>query len=110
MRIREKGSIFNTMRKISYDLYEKYIGTPSWEEAKERNNTERLHQLQRIMGRVIAENLSERQRMMLDCYYMRQMSMPEIAALLHINKSTVSRTLSRALKNIEKYIKYYPLR
>ena len=43
-------------------------------------------------------------------YFYNKLDMVEIAKILKINKSTVSRTLARALKNINEMVKYYKLR
>jgi len=52
------------------------------------------------------EELTNRQRELIDLYYLEQMSMTEIAQSLGISPSTVSRTLKRGKGRLKKYIKY----
>ncbi|MDE5578101.1 MAG: helix-turn-helix domain-containing protein, partial [Oscillospiraceae bacterium] len=40
-------------------------------------------------------------------YYLRRMNIPEIAEMLGVNRSTVSRTLSRGRRNILEKMKYF---
>ncbi|MEG0777260.1 MAG: sigma-70 family RNA polymerase sigma factor [Oscillospiraceae bacterium] len=55
---------------------------------------------------VIREELTERQEELVRLYYIEQMSMTEIAQLLELSPSTVSRTLKRGRGRIRKYLKY----
>lgn len=55
---------------------------------------------------VIDEELTERQRQMVEMYYIQQMNMPEIALTLGISPSSVSRTIMRGRGRIRKYLKY----
>lgn len=61
----------------------------------------------KIMRSVIENELSERQRQMIGLYYFRRMNIPEIAEMLGVNRSTVSRTLSRGRRNILEKMKYF---
>lgn len=54
----------------------------------------------------IDEELTERQRELIDLYYLEQMSMTEIAQRLELSPSTVSRTLKRGRGRLKKYLKY----
>ena len=62
-------------------------------------------QLQRVQ-RVIREELTELQRETLLDYYFQELTIPEIAALRGVHKSTVSRTLKRAESKLRRYLKY----
>lgn len=61
----------------------------------------------KIMRNIIENELSERQRQMIALYYFRRMNIPEIAEMLGVNRSTVSRTLSRGRRNILEKMKYF---
>lgn len=61
----------------------------------------------KIMRNIIENELSERQRQMIGLYYFRRMNIPEIAEMLGVNRSTVSRTLSRGRRNILEKMKYF---
>lgn len=54
----------------------------------------------------IDEELTERQRELIDLYYLEQMRMTEIAQRLELSPSTVSRTLKRGRGRLKKYLKY----
>ncbi len=56
--------------------------------------------------RVISEELTDRQRQMVELYYMENMTMPEIADRLGLTVSTVSRTIMRGRGRIRKFLKY----
>lgn len=62
-------------------------------------------QLQRIR-QVMAEELTEKQRLTLTAYYFRQMTVTEIAREQGVNKSTVCRTLHRAEGKLRRYLRY----
>ncbi|NLH01257.1 MAG: sigma-70 family RNA polymerase sigma factor [Clostridiales bacterium] len=52
------------------------------------------------------EELTDRQRELINLYYLEQMSMTEIAHRLGLSPSTVSRTLKRGRGRLRKYLKY----
>ena len=61
----------------------------------------------KVMRNVIENELSERQRQVITLYYFRKMNIPEIAKMLGVNRSTVSRTISRGRRNIMEKLKYF---
>lgn len=80
------------MRSI---LYEGYLGP----------RLPREVQMERVR-RVIAEELTELQRIALIGYYFDHQTISEIAARRGVNKSTVCRTLHRAEQKLRRYLKY----
>ena len=52
------------------------------------------------------EELTDRQRELIEKYYLYGMSMTEIAEELELSPSTVSRTIKRGRERIRKYFKY----
>ncbi len=68
-------------------------------------NLPREIQLRRV-NRVIRQELTEKQREILLAYYFENLTVPEIAALRGVNRSTVSRTLHRAEMRLRKYLTY----
>lgn len=58
------------------------------------------------VSRAIAEELTPRQRQLAEMYYLRQIPMQYIAGELGISVSTVSRTLARARKRLERCLRY----
>ena len=63
--------------------------------------------LESRLSRIKLDVLTERQLQLVTLYYMEQNTIVDIAAKLGVNKSTVSRTLSRARAKLESYLKYY---
>ena len=61
----------------------------------------------KIMRNIIENELSERQRQMIVLYYFNRLNIPEIAEMLGVNRSTVSRTISRGRRNILEKMKYF---
>ena len=62
-------------------------------------------QLQRVR-RVIREELTQLQREVITAYYFQEMTIPQIAQIRGVNKSTISRTLKRAEQKLQRYLKY----
>ena len=62
-------------------------------------------QLRRVK-RVIENELSPLQRETLMSYYFQRETIPQIALRRGVNKSTVCRTLQRAERKLQQYLKY----
>lgn len=62
-------------------------------------------QLQRLR-RIIRRELSPCQRKAVEAYYFEGKTMARIAEEQGVNRSTVSRTLRRGLRNLQKYLQY----
>ena len=62
-------------------------------------------QLRRVK-RVIENELSPLQRETLMAYYFQRETIPQIALRRGVNKSTVCRTLQRAERRLQQYLKY----
>lgn len=71
------------------------------------SNSARHSLMVKVLRNVIENELSRRQRQMITLYYFRKMNIPEIADELGVNKSTVSRTISRGRRNIMEKLKYF---
>ena len=80
------------MRNI---LYDGYLG----------KRLPRDMQLERVRN-VIRTELTAIERETLTAYYFQEMTVEEIARMRGVNKSTVSRTLRRAEKRLQQYLKY----
>ena len=65
----------------------------------------RERQLQKLR-QIICFELSPCQRAVVEAYYFEGRTIVEIAADQEKNRSTVSRTLRRAMKNLQKYLQY----
>lgn len=98
----------NHIIRLSLDLGNLQIGEDGIE--REDTNRNQLGRLKLIVRRIIIEQLTTRQKEICILYFYQNKNIPQIAELLQVNKSTVSRTLARALKNINERIKYYKVR
>ena len=58
------------------------------------------------LTRAVREELTERQWEMMSLYYMEQMKMQDIADLLCVNVSTVSRTIARGRDKLKRCLRY----
>jgi RNA polymerase sigma factor (sigma-70 family) len=97
-------------KKISLEQIGFSVGYNDPHDQNEQDNREQLVRLKRILHQVICHRLTQRQKEILLLYYYENKSMPQIAEMLGIHKSTVSRTLSRARDNIRKYLEFYQMR
>lgn len=71
------------------------------------NTQDSAEKLKKIMARVIKDDLTARQREIITLYYYKMYGVSEIAEILGISPSSVSRTIKRARDRIYKYMKYY---
>ncbi len=62
-------------------------------------------QIERVQ-RVIREELTPLQQETLLAYYFHEQNIPQIAAERGVHKSTVSRTLKRAVDKLRRFLKY----
>ena len=72
-----------------------------------QSNSEKRRMILKIMRSIIENELTARQREMITLYYFNQVNIPEIAEMLGVNRSTVSRTISRGRRNIMERMKYF---
>ena len=77
-----------------------------WTRQNAGDNSERLERLRRNLRRAREQELTPRQRQMLELYYDQGMSIPQIAGELGLNRSTVSRTLRRARDRLFRCLRY----
>ena len=63
------------------------------------------NQLDRLKT-VIQEELSDLQRDVLLAYYFEKKKQVQIAQERKVNKSTISRTMKRAIENLRKFLQY----
>ena len=77
-----------------------------WKRQNAADNSERLARLRRSLRQAREQELTPRQRQLLDLYYDQGMNIPQIAEELGINRSTVSRTLRRARDRLYRCLRY----
>ena len=60
----------------------------------------------RLLSSALREELTPRQAQMVRMYYIEQHTMRDIAAILELNPSTVSRTLKSAREKLKRCLRY----
>lgn len=93
------------MTNTGYDFADR-AGLQAWLRAQSGDNSQRRQRLLRNLPRAVAAELTPRQREVLALYMERDMNVTQIAAVLGVNKSTVSRSLHRALRRLERCLRY----
>ena len=79
---------------------------PAWIQANAPDNQEQLDRLRRNLRLARQKELTPRQKEILDLYYDHGMTVPQIARSLELNRSTVSRTLKRAMRRLYRCLQY----
>jgi RNA polymerase sigma factor (sigma-70 family) len=94
------------MRRVSMDAldFDKKIAELSFDA---ENNSELIEKVKKIMAKIIRNELTPRQRQTVSLYYYEGKGVTEIAQMLDLDVSTVSRTIKRARERIYKFLKYY---
>lgn len=77
-----------------------------WNRMNAGDNSERLERLRRNLRQAREQELTPRQRQLLELYYDQGMNIPQIAKALGVNRSTVSRTLRRARDRLYRCLRY----
>ena len=72
-----------------------------------RTNGRQRAEYRRFLYRSIKTQLTQRQRQMMELRYFQGLSIPQIAQELRVNKSTVSRTINRALSRLRELADVY---
>ena len=77
-----------------------------WNRQNAADNSERLERLRRNLRQAREQELTPRQRQLVDLYFDQGMNIPQIARELGLNRSTVSRTLRRAKARLYRCLRY----
>lgn len=91
---------------LSYRNNEFIGDMAAWRLENAEDNDEQLERLRRNLRKAREVELTPRQKQMLRMYYDEGKSMTKIAMLLHVNKSTVSRTIARGRGRLRQCLKY----
>ena len=92
------------MKKLSTELGEQYIpGDSSDKDPRTSAHSGEMDQgLKNELLRLMLEGLSRKQKLYLVLYYRQGLTMTEIASKMGVSVSTVSRTITRARRNLTK--------
>lgn len=77
-----------------------------WNRQNAEDNSERLDRLRRTLRQAREQELTPRQQEILGLYYDEGMNIPQIAEKLGVNRSTISRSLSRARNRLYRCLRY----
>lgn len=77
-----------------------------WATAENGTNEEELKRLKRMLPVALRDCITDTQRKYLIHYFGDEMSMVQIAQMYGVNKSTISRTINRALDKLYKYLRF----
>ena len=70
------------------------------------DNSAQMSRVKRNLLRALREDVTPRQREMLLLYYGEQLNMREIGERLGVDKSTVSRTIKRGERRLQRCLRY----
>ena len=77
-----------------------------WLQAHDSGNQEQMERLRRHLRQARERELTPRQQQVLLLYYEQNMNCAEIARMLGLNRSTVSRTVRRARERLRRCLQY----
>ena len=72
-----------------------------------RTNNRQREEYRQFLYRAIKTQLTQRQKQIVAMHFFQNMTVTEIAQELHVNKSTISRTLNRALDRLTDLARLY---
>ena len=78
----------------------------AWLRENANDNDEQMERLLRNLRKAMEEELTPRQRQMIEMRFYQNMNGAEIANELKLNRSTVSRTLRRAQERLRRFVQY----
>ena len=96
------------MRNTPFDTRSsEWIGYMAvWLRENGEDNALQLERLRRNLRRAREQELTPHQKQVLELRYEQNLSVTQIARLLGVNVSTVSRTLRRAQERLRRYLQY----
>lgn len=89
---------------LSFDEMKEFIGQSDHKE--DSNNKDEIKRAIKVMRAAMQNELTDRQRECMELYFFSGVKEVEIAEMLGVNKSTVSRHISRGKNRLKKYIAY----
>lgn len=109
--LQERGGFMykhSRTKHLDFKLFENLISAE--DESNSLNNSQFLSFAEKTLHQVIANELTLKQKEVVLMYFFEGKNIVQIAKELNVNKSTVSRNLHAALKNLKKYMSYCKFR
>ncbi len=91
------------MRNITSDAH---IDLRQWYHQHGADNSQTLQRLLTYLPQAVEQELTARQRQIVEMYFYNEMSVCQIAQELSLNPSSVSRTLHRATDRLMRVLRY----
>ena len=82
--------------------YEQTLDLRRWRSETGEHNEEQMARLLAHLPQAMKKELTERQQLVLEMYFFRNMTQTEIARTLQVHPSTVQRTLRRASLRLQR--------
>lgn len=93
------------MQNTAYDLLN-LASLQNWQKESQGDNSQRMSRLRRNLPLAVEQELTPRQKEVVNYFYFDGMGVTEIARTMGLHKSTVSRTLKRARGKLQRCLKY----
>ena len=93
------------MQNTAYDLLN-LASLQSWQKETQEDNSQRMTRLRRNLPLAVEQELTPRQKEVVNYFYFDGMGVTEIARTMGLHKSTVSRTLKRARAKLHQCLQY----
>ena len=93
------------MPNIPFDIME-LASLQLWQKDQQDGNSRRRERLQKNLVYMLENEMTPRQKQMLEMFFFQQMRVTDIAAKTGLSKSSVSRTLKRSLHKIYHFLQY----
>ena len=87
-------------------MYAADMAVYSRQMSETNTNSSELSRLKRNLLRALQEDVTDRQRQVLLLYYAEGMNMREIGEQIGVDKSTVSRTIKRGERRLQRCLRY----
>ena len=105
-----KGAIagMKSIRYVTFDTRaSEWIGDMTvWLQENAPDNSAQRERLMRNLRKAMRDELTPRQRQLMEMYYFQKINIPAIAKELGIDVSTASRTLKRGRNRIRRCLEY----
>lgn len=94
-------------QKVTLDGFsEQLLSLRNYQERNACDNREQLQRIARLLRPAMESELNATQRDMVIKYYFDGLTMQQISTLYGVNRSTVSRYLSRSRRRLERALKF----
>ena len=94
------------MRTVSYDNTFGMVDLAVYTELIADDNKDQINRLKRNLTRALRQDITAKQRQMILLYYAEGKNMREIGEAMGVDKSTISRTIKRGERRLQRCLRY----